>query len=103
MSEVLERDQDVVRPGKVAKWGNGPAVRIAVGSLKRANLRVDDAIEVIARDGEIVIRRQRPKLVMSDLLARFDPSLHRHSLAFDGAPRGSETPLHAPAESVDRE
>lgn len=83
----------VVRSSKVSKWGNGPAVRLTTPALQRANLRIDDPVEVIAREGEIIIRRQRKRPTLDDLLAGFDPARHRHPLAFDDAPRGSETPL----------
>ena len=81
----------LIRPGKIARWGNGAAVRIGTAALERAGLHVDDAVEVVADEDEIVIRRQRPRVTMAELLARFDPAKHRHDLAFDGAPVGSET------------
>lgn len=85
MSDIL------VRPSKVAKWGNGAAVRIGTAALERARLHMNDAVDIIASDDEIVIRRQRPRLTMADLLARFDPEKHRHDLAFDVEPTGTET------------
>lgn len=81
----------LIRLGKVAQWGNGAAVRIGAAVLERAHLQVDDPVEIVARDDEIVIRRQRPRVTMADLLARFDPQLHRHDLQFDNEPMGSET------------
>jgi antitoxin MazE len=82
----------LVRPGKIAQWGNSAAVRIGTAALERAGLHVDDAVEVVASEDEIVIRRQRPRVTMTELLARFDPEKHRHELAFDGSPIGTETP-----------
>ena len=81
----------LTRSGKIGQWGNSAAVRIGTATLERAHLQVDDPIEIIARDDEIVIRRQRPRVTMTDLLARFDPALHRHDLQFDDEPMGSET------------
>jgi antitoxin component of MazEF toxin-antitoxin module len=81
----------LVRPGKVAQWGNSAAVRIGTAALERARLRVDDAVDVIASEDEIIIRRQRPRVTMAELLARFDPAKHRHDLAFDLDPVGTET------------
>ena len=81
----------LIRPGKIARWGNGAAVRIGTAALERAGLHVDDAVEVIAGEDEIIIRRQRPRVTMAELLARFDPAKHRHDLAFDGDPVGSES------------
>jgi antitoxin component of MazEF toxin-antitoxin module len=62
----------MIRPGKVAQWGNSAAVRIAT-------------------EDEIVIRRRRPHVTMDELLAKFDPAKHRHELVFDVDPSGTET------------
>jgi antitoxin component of MazEF toxin-antitoxin module len=80
-----------VRSGKVAQWGNGAAVRIGAAALEIAHLSVDDAVDVIASADEIVIRRQRPRASMAELLSRFDPQAHRHDLALDAEPAGRET------------
>jgi antitoxin component of MazEF toxin-antitoxin module len=58
--------------------------------LERAHLRVDDPVEVIVRADEIVIRRQRPLVTLDALLARFDPTKHRHELLLDDPPVGIE-------------
>ncbi len=85
MADVL------IKSGKVARWGNCAAVRIGAATLERAHLHVDDAVDVIAREDEIVIRRQRPRVTMAELLARFDPAKHRHDLQLDVGPAGTET------------
>ncbi len=85
MSDVL------IRSSKVAQWGNSAAVRIGTAALERAHLDVDDVVDVIASEDEIIIRRQRPRVTMAELLARFDPAKHRHDLAFDLEPAGTET------------
>jgi len=85
MSDVM------IRSGKVAQWGNSAAVRIATAALERANLHIDDAVDVIATEDEIVIRRRRPRITMDELLSKFDPVKHRHELAFDEDPAGTET------------
>jgi len=54
-------------------------------------MQIDVAVDVIATDDEIVIRRRRPKVTMAELLAQFDPERHRHDIALDVAPMGSET------------
>ncbi|MFC0387605.1 AbrB/MazE/SpoVT family DNA-binding domain-containing protein [Muricoccus vinaceus] len=81
----------VTKPSKVAQWGNSAAVRLAAATLETAHFRLEDPVDVIARDGEIVIRKQRPRVTMAELLARFDPEKHRHSLQFDVEPAGTET------------
>jgi hypothetical protein len=57
-----------------------------------ATLSIDDPVDIIADDDEIVIRRQRPRVTMDELLARFDPASHWHDLNLDDAPIGNETP-----------
>jgi antitoxin component of MazEF toxin-antitoxin module len=79
-------------PGQSSRWGKDVAIRIGKEVLERAGLHVGDAVEVIASDDAIAIRRQRPRVTMAELLARFDPATHRYGLAFDGDPVGSETP-----------
>lgn len=85
MSETLRR------PHRIGQWGNSAAVRLPAGALERASLHQDDAVEIIARDGEIIIRRQRPRVTMTELLVGFDPAKHRHPLRLDDAPIGTET------------
>ncbi len=82
----------LIQPGKITQWGNRAAVRIGREALERAGLHVDDAVQIIASEDKIVIRRQRPRVGMAELLARFDPAKHRHDLTLDGKPVGSETP-----------
>jgi antitoxin component of MazEF toxin-antitoxin module len=82
----------LVREGKIARWGNSAAVRLPAAALERAQLQVNDPVEVIAGEHEIIIRRQRARVTMAELLASFDPEKHRHDLAFDVEPAGSETP-----------
>jgi antitoxin component of MazEF toxin-antitoxin module len=89
--EVKPMSDTLVRPGKVAQWGNGAAVRISNGALERAKLHIDDPVDVIARDDEIVIRRARPRVSLDELLARFDPEKHRRDPVLDDEPVGTET------------
>jgi antitoxin MazE len=85
MSDIL------IRPSKVAQWGNSAAIRIGSAALEHAHLHLDDIVDIIASEDEIVIRRQRPHVTMADLLSRFDPEKHRHDLAFDVDPVGTES------------
>jgi len=91
MSDVLDAPEGLVRPGKFGRWGNSAAVRLTTDTLESARMGPDEAVEIVSREGEIVIRRPRPKVTMAELLARFDPARHRHALQFDGAPAGTET------------
>jgi antitoxin MazE len=80
-----------VRTSKIAQWGNSAAVRLPAATLEHARLRVDEAVEVVARDGEVIIRRQRDRVTLDSLLAGFDPAKHRQDLLIDDAPVGQET------------
>ena len=81
----------LVRTGKVARWGNSAAVRLPTAVLEQANLGADDPVEIVVRDGEIVIRPQRVAVTLDSLLAGFDPERHRHGLMLDDGPAGGET------------
>jgi antitoxin MazE len=79
------------RPSKIVKWGNSAAVRLASSALDAAQMQVTDPVDVIATEGEIIIRRRYPKVTMAELLAKFDPDKHRRDLILDDAPVGKET------------
>ena len=81
----------LIKTSKVAQWGNSAAVRLTSAALEQAHLHIDDAVDIIARENEIVIRRQRPRVTMAELLAQFDPAKHRHDLQLDVEPVGNET------------
>lgn len=76
---------------RIAKWGNSAAVRLSATILDQAKLHPDDAVDIVAREGEIVIRGHVPRTTLESLLAEFDPKLHRHELMLDDKPMGSET------------
>ena len=50
------------QPIRIGQWGNSAAVRLPSAALDRAILHVEDAVDVIAQDGEIIIRRQRRRV-----------------------------------------
>jgi len=79
------------RAAKISQWGNSAAIRIGTAVLEAAQLQVDDTVDIIAREFEIVVRRQQPRVTMAELLEKFDPEKHRHDLAFDSEPAGTET------------
>lgn len=79
------------RTSKIVKWGNSAAVRLASAALETAHMRVTDAVEIIATEGEIIIRRRAPKVTMAELLARFDPEKHRRDVILDDGSVGGET------------
>jgi antitoxin component of MazEF toxin-antitoxin module len=80
-----------VRATKISQWGNSAALRIGQSVLEAAHLQVGDPVEIIAREFEIIVRRKQPRVTMAELLEKFDPEKHRHDLAFDTDPTGTET------------
>jgi antitoxin component of MazEF toxin-antitoxin module len=85
MTDVL------VKSSKVAQWGNSAAVRLSASILGRADFHISDEVEIVAGEGEIIIRHPRPRVRLDDLLARFDPAKHRHDVMLDDGPVGIET------------
>ncbi len=80
----------LVKSSKISQWGNSAAIRLSASVLERAKLHCDDLIEIIAREDEIIIRRQVPRPTLDDLLARFEPEKHRHERVLDDPPTGTE-------------
>jgi antitoxin component of MazEF toxin-antitoxin module len=81
----------LVKASKVSQWGNSAAVRLASATLARASIAINDPVEIVAGEGEIIIRKPRPRVRLDDLLARFDPKKHRHAPMLDDEPVGNET------------
>jgi antitoxin MazE len=52
----------------IKKWGNSPAVRIPVAIMQSAQLRLDQAVEVRAEGGRIIIEPVTPAYNLEDLL-----------------------------------
>jgi antitoxin MazE len=50
------------------KWGNSPAVRIPVAIMQSAQLALDQAVEVRAEGGRIIIEPVAPAYALDDLL-----------------------------------
>jgi len=74
----------------VKKWGNSASVRIPSAVLTAAALRIDQAVEVRAEDGRIVIEPVRsPAYTLEDLVARISPQ-NRHDETDTGPRVGGE-------------
>jgi len=50
------------------KWGNSPAVRIPAAIMQSAQLALDQAVEVRAEGGRIIIEPVTPAYTLDDLL-----------------------------------
>ena len=75
---------------QVRKWGNSGAVRIPAAVMAAASLSIDQAIEVRAEDGRIIIEPVKaPAYALDDLLDRMTPATFPDD--YDtGAPAGGE-------------
>lgn len=74
----------------VKKWGNSASVRIPVGIMEAARLRLDDQVDVREEGGLIVIDPIRSKEYdLASLLAGITPE-NLHGEADFGAPLGQE-------------
>ncbi len=60
---------------KVQRWGNSQAVRISKHILSEVSLEVGDAVEIVVRDGALVLTPVRPirgAIRLEDLVAAID-------------------------------
>ena len=44
--------------GSIQKWGNSQGIRLPKGALQAAGLKENDAVEIIASDNQIVLRKR---------------------------------------------
>jgi antitoxin MazE len=74
----------------VKKWGNSAAVRIPASVMQAINLNIDEAVEVSAEKGLILIKPIRPqKYRLEDLLKGITKE-NQHAAVDFGPPVGKE-------------
>ena len=74
----------------IQKWGNSLAVRIPMVAAQSVNVREGTPVEVVARNGTIVVvPRKRPKYRLRDLLKNCKPN-HLHGETDFGPDVGRE-------------
>lgn len=81
----------------VKKWGNSAAVRIPASVVATANIKIDQAVDVRAEDGRIVIEpivaSDWPyplKYSLDELLAQITPDMEEDEYVDWGPPVGKE-------------
>ncbi len=77
---------------KIQKWGNSQGLRLARQVLESACISVGDAVDVVARDGIIVIapvRRVRGRQSLQELVSRI-PKDYKQEETDWGKPAGRE-------------
>lgn len=72
------------------KWGNSPAVRLPAAIMEAAHLALDQAVEVRAENGRVIIEPAAPAYDLDGLLAGITPQ-NCHAEQDFGAPVGRET------------
>ena len=76
--------------GNVAKWGNSLAVRIPQHLAKEVELTAGREVEILAIDGNLVIRPKRQKQYsLDELIAGITPT-NRHAEIDTGMSVGEE-------------
>lgn len=74
----------------VKKWGNSASVRIPTSVMAAAALNLDQAVDIRAEGGRVVIEPvERPVYVLKDLLAQMTPDTFPDVVDF-GPPVGKE-------------
>lgn len=73
----------------VKKWGNSPAVRLPAAVMEAAHLTLEQAVEVRAENGRIIIEPATPTVSLDDLLAGITAG-NRHTEQDFGLPQGQE-------------
>ena len=73
----------------IKKWGNSPAVRLPAAIMEAAHLVLDQAVEVRAENGRVIIEPAVPSYSLDDLVAGITPE-NRHTEMDFGAPQGKE-------------
>ena len=89
---AIHRKEVVVMHTKIQKWGNSQGLRLAKHVLEDACLGVGDKVDVVARDGIIVIaptKKIRGRYSIEDLVAQI-PKDYRASEVDWGKPIGKE-------------
>jgi len=65
----------------VGRWGNNLAVRLPGEIVDAIKLRDGERVEIDAQDGEVVIRRARPRISLEDLFRGRSPDEWRAEYA----------------------
>lgn len=73
----------------IKKWGNSPAVRIPAAVMEAARLTLEQAVQVRAEHGCIIIEPAAPAFALDVLLAGITPE-NRHAEIDTGDSVGSE-------------
>ncbi len=74
----------------VKKWGNSASVRIPAAVMDAAKVRLDQAVDIRADRGRIIIEPVRARTYDLDVLIAGITDENRHTEIAGGAPVGNE-------------
>ena len=74
---------------KVQKWGNSLGVRIPKAIAEDAEIREGTNVDLIAKDGRLVIAPVKRRYTLKDLVSKITPE-NRHAETDWGGPTGRE-------------
>ena len=74
---------------KVRKWGNSQGLRLSKHVLDLADIAIGDDVRITIGDGQITVKKTRPKYELAELVARI-PKRHRAKEVDFGPPVGKE-------------
>jgi antitoxin MazE len=74
----------------VQKWGNSLAVRIPKPLAEQVGVAEGTEVDVVARQGQIIIRPAKPRYSLDELLSGITPH-NRHAETDFGPPTGNES------------
>ena len=66
--------------GNIQKWGNSQGIRLPKGALQAAGLKENDAVEIVASEAQIVIRKRERYESLDALFAGYDGEHRAHEL-----------------------
>jgi antitoxin MazE len=78
--------------GTLKKWGNSQGLRFSKAMLEKAKIAVGDRVEIIAEEGQIVIKTTHPirgKYKIQDLVAQIPQKFKPEEISW-GSPVGGE-------------
>jgi antitoxin MazE len=87
--ETFLQEMAVMAVQLVKKWGNSPAVRIPAAIMESAHLSLNQAVQVRASNGRVIIEPAAPSYDLETLLAGITPENCHLEVDF-GSPQGKE-------------
>jgi antitoxin MazE len=73
---------------KVQRWGNSQGLRLSKQLLEQANIAVGEDIEVVAKEGQIILKKTR-KFDLAEMVSRMPKDYQVQEESF-GKPVGKE-------------